>query len=102
MGRSTRRTFLTVSAAAAAAPLVAGEAAAAPKTAAVKTRELQAIPREIDPERVEAIVRKLVSFGTRHTLSSQDDPVRGIGAAHDWIHAELQRYAARSAGRMRV
>ncbi|WP_127503236.1 M20/M25/M40 family metallo-hydrolase [Actinoplanes solisilvae] len=100
MGKSTRRTFLTVSAAAAAAPLVAGEAAAAAKSA--PSRELQAILREIDPKRVEAIVRKLVSFGTRHTLSSQDDPVRGIGAARDWIHAELQRYAARSAGRMTV
>ncbi len=52
--------------------------------------------REIDEKRVEAIVRKLVSFGTRHTLSRQDDPVRGIGAARDWIFAELQRYAAGS------
>ena len=48
------------------------------------------------------IVRKLVSFGTRHTLSTQDDPTRGIGAARDWIFAELQRYAAASDGRMTV
>ena len=45
--------------------------------------------REIDPARIEANVRKLASFGTRHTLSSQDDPVRGIGAARDWIFAEF-------------
>ena len=32
-------------------------------------------------------MRKLVSFGTRHTLSDQDDPERGIGAARDWIFA---------------
>jgi len=32
----------------------------------------------------------------------QDDPVRGIGAARDWIFAELQRYAAASGGRMTV
>ncbi|MFE0022093.1 M20/M25/M40 family metallo-hydrolase [Amycolatopsis sp. NPDC059021] len=65
-------------------------------------RELRAILREVDERRVEAIVRKLASFGTRHTLSSQDDPKRGIGAARDWIFAELQRYAAASDGRMIV
>ncbi|WP_250037103.1 M20/M25/M40 family metallo-hydrolase [Paractinoplanes maris] len=98
MAKSTRRAFLTVSAAAAAAPLIAGEAMAG----TVPRGDLTAILREIDPKRIEAIVRKLVSFGTRHTLSSQDDPVRGIGAARDWIFAELQRYAATSGGRMSV
>jgi hypothetical protein len=65
-------------------------------------RELRRMLAEIDPDRVERIVRKLVSFGTRHTLSSQTDPVRGIGAARDWIAAELTSYAAASGGRMTV
>jgi hypothetical protein len=65
-------------------------------------RQLRAILAEIDEDRIEATVRKLVSFGTRHTLSSQTDPHRGIGAARDWIAAELGRYAARSGGRMTV
>ncbi|MBL7261320.1 M20/M25/M40 family metallo-hydrolase [Paractinoplanes lichenicola] len=99
MAKSSRRAFLSVTAAAAAAPLVAGEARAG---GVAPSRELRAILREIDPRRIEAIVRKLVSFGTRHTLSSQDDPVRGIGAARDWIFAELQRYAATSNQRMTV
>ena len=62
--------------------------------------ELRAMLRQIDPARIEANVRKLASFGTRHTLSSQDDPVRGIGAARDWLLAEFQKYAAESGGRM--
>ena len=33
---------------------------------------------------MKATVEKLVSFGTRHTLSSQTDPKRGIGAALRW------------------
>lgn len=33
-----------------------------------------------DPARLKASVEKLVSFGTRHTLSSATDPKRGIGA----------------------
>lgn len=58
--------------------------------------------REIDPRRIEASIRKLVSFGTRNTLSAQDDPRRGIGAARDWIYEEMKAYAAGSGGRLRV
>ncbi|WP_030440081.1 M20/M25/M40 family metallo-hydrolase [Actinoplanes subtropicus] len=103
MAKSTRRTFLTVSAATIAAGVSGpGEALAADRRKPSPTPELRAIFREIDPKRIEATIRKLVSFGTRHTLSVQDDPNRGIGAARDWIFAELQRYAAASGGRMTV
>ena len=37
-------------------------------------------------------VEKLVSFGTRHTLSSQTDPKRGIGAAVRWAEAEMKSF----------
>jgi hypothetical protein len=47
-------------------------------------------------------VRRLAAFGTRHTLSSQDDPVRGIGAARDWLFEQFSAYAAASGGRMTV
>lgn len=43
------------------------------------------------PERLKADVEKLVSFGTRHTLSSPDHPTRGIGAARKWAADELDR-----------
>lgn len=65
-------------------------------------RELRELLREIDPRRIEATVRKLASFGTRHTLSAQDDPDRGIGAARDWIRATMAGYAKASGGRMTV
>ncbi|MEV5634058.1 M20/M25/M40 family metallo-hydrolase [Micromonospora tulbaghiae] len=113
--RSSRRTFLTASAAATAAavatPLAAAPAAAAtgappgpgrPARPQRPGRELTALLREIDSRRIEAVVRRLAAFGTRHTLSSQTDPVRGIGAARDWIHAQLSGYAAASGGRMSV
>ena len=35
-------------------------------------------------------VEKLVSFGTRHTLSSATDPKRGIGAARAWAASEFE------------
>lgn len=46
-------------------------------------------------ERIAANIRKLESFGTRHTLSDQNDPNRGIGAARRWIESELRSYSPR-------
>jgi len=65
-------------------------------------RELRELAREIDHHRIEATVNRLVAFGTRHTLSSQTDPVRGIGAARDWIFDQFQSYVAGSGGRLSV
>jgi hypothetical protein len=60
------------------------------------------IVREIDAQNIERTIRKLVSFGTRSTLSAQDDPNRGIGAARDWLYGEFQRIAEQSGGRLKV
>jgi len=60
------------------------------------------IVRAIDARNVEASIRKLVSFGTRNTLSDQSNPNRGIGAARDWLFQEFQKIAATSGGRMTV
>ncbi|KAJ7187144.1 Zn-dependent exopeptidase [Mycena filopes] len=64
--------------------------------------ELTAMMAQIDPARIEAIITKLVSFGTRNTMSNQTDPARGIGAARDWIASEMRTFAASSGGRMTV
>jgi hypothetical protein len=58
--------------------------------------------REINPRNIERTILKLVSFGTRNTLSAQDDPHRGIGAARDWLLEEFKKAAAPSDGRMTV
>jgi hypothetical protein len=57
---------------------------------------------EIDARNIERTVRKLVSFGTRNTLSAQDNPTRGIGAARDWLKDEFQKIAQGSGGRLTV
>ncbi|MBD1393606.1 M20/M25/M40 family metallo-hydrolase [Mucilaginibacter glaciei] len=57
---------------------------------------------EVSAKNIEAIVRKLVSFKTRHTLSDTVSKTEGIGAARNWIKAEYERYAAASNGRMKV
>jgi len=73
---------------------------AAPR--AVSNPEIARIVREIDARNIENSIRKLVSFGTRNTLSSQNDPARGIGAARDWLYSEFSKVAAESGGRMTV
>ncbi|KAK0334990.1 MAG: M28 family peptidase [Pseudomonadota bacterium] len=49
-----------------------------------------AVPAAPDVARLKASVERLVSFGTRHTLSSATDPKRGIGAARAWGKAEFE------------
>lgn len=51
-----------------------------------------------DPARLKALVEKLVSFGTRHTLSSATDPKRGIGAARNWGAGEFERLSKACGG----
>src|SRR5690606_23229065 len=53
-------------------------------------------------ERIEKDVRKLVSFGTRHTLSDTVSETRGIGAARRWIKAEFDRISAECGGCLEV
>jgi len=57
---------------------------------------------QVSARSLERFDRGLVSFGTRHTASSQTDPQRGIGAARDWIKQQFEQFAATSHGRMSV
>ena len=62
--------------------------------------EIKKMLTEVKTENLEAIVRKLVTFGTRHTLSDTKSNTRGIGAAQRWVKSEFDRYAKASGGRM--
>ena len=103
---ATRRVFLSASAVTAvAAPLLSGTALAETDPALARQdpdQGLRAMLREIDPDRIKATILRLVQFGTRHTASSQTDPVRGIGAATAWVYGQMQAIAATSTGRMTV
>ena len=49
----------------------------------------------ISEARLERLLRTLVGFGTRNTLSDTSSPTRGIGAARQWIFDELTRTSPR-------
>ncbi len=63
---------------------------------------IPAMAENPSPDRLKATVEKLVSFGTRHTLSSPDDPKRGIGAARRWAKAEFEQIAKNCKGCLKV
>jgi Zn-dependent M28 family amino/carboxypeptidase len=72
------------------------------RAAPVRNAQISKIVSEIDARNIENTIRKLVSFGTRNTLSDQNDPNRGIGAARDWLYGEFMKAAQQSGGRMTV
>src|SRR5205085_6552807 len=69
--------------------------AQAPATAAGLDPRIEKLVASISEERLQQLLQKLVSFGTRNTLSDATSPTRGIGAARQWIFDELARSSPR-------
>jgi hypothetical protein len=73
------------------------------QTAIVKQdQQIKTMVDEVSSQNIEAVVRKLVSFETRHSMSDTTSKTTGIGAARNWIKAELERYSKASGGRLKV
>lgn len=85
------------------APWARGQASVLPAAADPK---IAAALRGVSAAQVQATIEKLVSFGTRLTLSAQDSASisagRGIGAAREWIRSELERYSKDCGGCLEV
>lgn len=73
------------------------------------SKSVNAIDERLDPIIAETVskvcedslgsyIDKLVSFHTRHSMSSQTDPERGLGAAVNWLKTRCEDYAARAKG----
>ena len=65
-----------------------------------KDAEIEAMVKEISVDSLTQNLTKLVSFGTRATLSNQSSSVKGIGAARAWILTRFNDYAKASNGRL--
>jgi len=66
-------------------------AAAAQQVAATPDPRIERLIASVSQARLERLLRSLVGFGTRNTLSDTSSPTRGIGAARQWIFDELTR-----------
>jgi acetylornithine deacetylase/succinyl-diaminopimelate desuccinylase-like protein len=67
---------------------------------------IAAMLQQVSAQRIQANIEKLVSFGTRSTISAQDPDAiaagKGIGAAREWIKAEFERYSKDCGGCLEV
>jgi hypothetical protein len=57
--------------------------------------QVREIVEGVSEARMLAVIEKLVGFENRNTMSSQDDPARGIGAARQWIFDQFKSYSPR-------
>lgn len=77
----------------------------APEPMVVDIRIAAAL-QQVSAERIRANIEKLVSFGTRLTISAQDPAAigagRGVGAAREWLKSEFERYAKDCGGCLEV
>jgi Peptidase family M28 len=62
--------------------------------------QIEQMVKEISKDSLQSYINKLVTFGTRSTLSSVTDPKKGIGAAREWVLSKFNAFAAQSNGRL--
>lgn len=67
-----------------------------------KTEELRVIGAAPSAQRIKADISKLVSFGTRHTLSDTTSQTQGIGAARRWLKTEFEKISQNCGGCLEV
>jgi hypothetical protein len=65
-----------------------------------KDPEIEKMLKEVSADSLKSYIIKLVSYGTRHTLSTQSDPKKGIGAARQWVLSRFNEYGKQSNGRL--
>ena len=57
--------------------------------------DIKKLVDQVSEKRIEAILRKLESYGNRNVHTNDESETAGIGAARRWIFAELKSYSPR-------
>jgi hypothetical protein len=103
MNKTLAATTATI---AAAGILVLGQPARAGQVTQAPDPSIAAAVKSISAADVRSDIEKLVSFGTRSTLSAQDPAAisagRGIGAAREWLKAQFAAYSKDCGGCLEV
>ncbi|WP_113651661.1 M20/M25/M40 family metallo-hydrolase [Pedobacter namyangjuensis] len=68
----------------------------------VADSKISEMVKEVSPTNLENIIKKLVSFHTRHTLSDTLSKTTGIGAARTWIKSEFEKYGKENKSTLQV
>lgn len=70
------------------------------QTIVLRDPEIEQMVKEVNADSLQSYIKTLVAFGTRNTLSRQNDTKRGIGAARNWVLNRFNEFARQSGGRM--
>ncbi len=62
--------------------------------------EIASMVKEVSADSLQSYIKSMVAYGTRHTLSTQTDANKGIGAARNWVLSKFNEFAKRSNGRL--
>ncbi len=62
--------------------------------------EIEQMVKEVSSDSLQSYILKMVSLGTRNTLSTQSNTSRGIGAARVWVLSKFNEFARQSNGRL--
>ncbi len=63
---------------------------------------IEQMVKEVSPDSLRSYIEKMVSFGTRSTLSTTTDPRKGIGAAREWVVSKFREFGKASNGRLQA
>lgn len=63
---------------------------------------IAAMMKEVSADSIKSYVYKMVSLGTRHSLSDTVSDTRGIGAARRWVAYKFRQFAQRNQAAMTV
>ncbi len=64
-----------------------------------RDREIESMVSEVSKDSLQKYISELVAFDTRSTLSTQNNPKKGIGAARNFVLNKFREFARHSEGR---
>lgn len=64
--------------------------------------EIASMVKDISPDSIKNYIQRMVSFGTRHSLSDTVSSTTGIGAARRWVASKFLQFRKQSGANMTV
>ncbi|MEH3114692.1 M28 family metallopeptidase [Pedobacter terrae] len=65
-----------------------------------RNQDIDKMVKAVNPDSLKSYISKMVSFGTRNTLSDIKSNTKGIGAARNWVVNKFNQFAKHSDGRL--
>ncbi|RLJ72829.1 M28 family metallopeptidase [Pedobacter alluvionis] len=65
-----------------------------------RNQDIDTMVKNVNQDSLKSYISKMVSFGTRNTLSDIKSKTKGIGAARNWVVNKFNQFAKHSDGRL--